>query len=89
MVSVKIKIRIEQGLHMRPAQIFVQAMSQYPCDVTLIARNQTINGKSILSVMAAGLVCGSPVEVRCSGEREQEALERAVALLEAGPGRLD
>ena len=45
-----------------------------------------INGKSIMNLMAACIKQGSEIEIRCSGDREEECLKAAVALVEAGLG---
>ena len=60
---------------MRPAQILVNAMGKYPCEVTILTEGRQINGKSILSVLSACIRQGSEIEIRCSGEEEQVALE--------------
>ena len=36
MVSKKITLTNEQGLHMRPASVFSQAMTPFACDVTIL-----------------------------------------------------
>ena len=66
---------------MRPAQRLVSEMANYPADVTLVANDKLINGKSILSVMAAGIECGTKITVTCSGEKEQEMLAAAMMIL--------
>ena len=86
MVSAKTKIVNPQGMHMRPAQLFVSTMAGYPCDVTILFGGKSINGKSIMNLMAACIKQGSEIEIRCSGDREEECLKAAVALVEAGLG---
>ena len=53
MVSAKTKIVNPQGMHMRPAQLFVSTMAGYPCDVTILFGGKSINAKSIMHLMAA------------------------------------
>ena len=48
MVSRCATVAHPQGLHMRPAQILVNAMGKYPCEVTILTEGRQINGKSIL-----------------------------------------
>lgn len=86
MVSAKVTIRNPQGMHMRPAQLFVAAVSPYSCDVILRGNGRDINGKSIMSLMAACLKPGCEVEVVCSGDGEEAALKAAVELIESGLG---
>ncbi|MBM6926592.1 HPr family phosphocarrier protein [Pseudoflavonifractor phocaeensis] len=86
MVSAITKVINPQGIHMRPAQLFVDTMAQYPCDVTILCNDAVINGKSIMHLMAAPIRQGSELEIRCSGPRETEALKAAVELIESGLG---
>lgn len=86
MVSAKVKVTNEQGLHMRPAQLFVNTMTPFKCDVTIIFGDKTINAKSIMFLMAACIKKDSEIEIQCSGEQEEEALKAAVELVESGFG---
>lgn len=43
MVSQKIIVKNEQGLHMRPAGAFVKLASKYKCNITIAA-----NGKKLM-----------------------------------------
>lgn len=88
MVSAKTKVINPQGLHMRPAQLFVTTMTPFKCNVTIIFGEKTINAKSIMNLMAACIKQGSEIEIRCEGEQEAEALKAAVELVETGLGDL-
>ena len=86
MVSAKTKIVNPMGMHMRPAQLFVKAVTPFPCHVTLVCNGKEINGKSIMNLMAACIKQGSEIEIQCCGEQEDEALKAAVELVESGLG---
>ena len=86
MVSAKTKIVNPMGMHMRPAQLFVKAVTPFPCHVTLVFNGKEINGKSIMNLMAACIKQGSEIEIQCCGEQEAEALKAAVELVESGLG---
>lgn len=86
MVSAKTTIVNPQGMHMRPAQLFVSTMAGFPCDVTILFGGKSINAKSIMHLMAACIKQGSEIEIRCSGDKEAEALKAAVELVESGLG---
>lgn len=81
MVCARTTILQECGLHMRPAQEFVSAVASYPCKVILKVGENRVNGKSILSVMAAGIKQGTPIEICCDGPEEQQALVAALEVL--------
>lgn len=86
MVSKTVKITNEMGFHMRPANVFVTAMTKYKSDVEIIAGEKKINGKSIMNIMAACIKCGSEITVECNGPDEAEMLNEAVAMIESGFG---
>ena len=75
-----------QGLHMRPAHVFVGGVKNFSSDVTIIFKGTSVNAKSIMQVMLAGITQGSEIEVCCEGADEQEALDEAVRLIESGLG---
>lgn len=86
MVSKTVKITNEMGFHMRPANVFVTAMTKYASDVEIIAGEKKINGKSIMNIMAACIKCGSEITVECNGPDENEMLQEAVTMIESGFG---
>lgn len=86
MVSQKIVIKNEQGLHMRPAGVFAKAMTKFQSDVNIIYNGNKTNGKSLLNIIGACIKCGSEVEIECDGPDEAEALKTAIELIESGLG---
>lgn len=86
MVSEKITIKNEQGLHMRPAGVFAKAMTKYNCDVNIVHNGSKTNGKSLLNIIGACIKCGAEIEIECDGADENEALKEAIELIEAGLG---
>ena len=88
MVSKTVKVINPQGLHMRPAQLFVAEMGKYDSTVTIIFGEKTINAKSIMNLMASCIKMDSEIEIQCEGTQEAEARDAAVKLVESGLGDL-
>lgn len=88
MVSQKVKVINPQGMHMRPAQLFVAEMGRFDSTVTIIFGEKTINGKSIMNLMASCIRMDSEIEIRCEGPQEEQALMAAVRLVQSGLGDL-
>lgn len=88
MVTAKTKVINPQGMHMRPAQVFVNEMGKFESDVNILFNGKAINAKSIMNLMAACIKQGCEIEIQCSGEQEAEALARAVELVDSGLGDL-
>ena len=86
MVSKLTKVTNEMGFHMRPANVFVTAMTKYASNINIIVGAKKINGKSIMNIMAACIKCGTDITVECDGADEQAMLDEAIALIESGFG---
>lgn len=86
MVSETTKIVNQMGFHMRPASNFSTAMARYSSDISLAVNGKKIDGKSVMSIMAAGIRCGSIITVECNGDDENEMLKEAVAMIDDGFG---
>lgn len=84
MLSKTFIISNSQGLHMRPAGIFAGEMGKFSCNVTIRFKNNEINAKSLMNIIAACIKCGSQIEVICDGSDEQEAMNKAVELIASG-----
>ncbi len=86
MVSKNFTIKNKMGFHMRPANVFVTAMSKYSSDINIVTDGKKINGKSIMNIMAACIKCGNDITVECSGADEEEMIKEAQELIESGFG---
>lgn len=86
MVSKLTKVTNEMGFHMRPANVFVTAMTKYASNININVGDKKINGKSIMNIMAACIKCGTDITVECDGADEQAMLDEAIALIESGFG---
>lgn len=86
MVSKKVTVVNSQGFHMRPASNFVNAMSAFNSDIFINFGSSKINAKSIMNLIAACIKAGSEIEIECEGADEQEALDKAVQMVESGFG---
>ena len=86
MVSKTITVTNGQGLHMRPASVFSQAMTPFACDVTILFNGNKYNAKSVMMLMSACIKCGAEIEVQCDGADEADALKKAIELIESGLG---
>ena len=81
MVEKTIHIQNSMGLHARPAARFVKIASKYPCHIEITKDDLTVDGKSILGVMSLAAEKGSVVTIRANGDKEQEAVESLIILL--------
>ena len=86
MVSEKVTIINKQGLHARPAGMFVKEMATFKSDITIINGEKKVNAKRVMQLMTACIKCGAEIEIQCNGPDEAEMLQKAVELVKSGLG---
>lgn len=79
----------KQGLHARPAAVFVQTANQFRCEVEVLKDDLTVNGKSIMGIMMLAAEAGSRVKVRVRGSDGALALEAIQKLFETNFGEAE
>ncbi|MBI3253034.1 MAG: HPr family phosphocarrier protein [Candidatus Omnitrophica bacterium] len=67
MLKKKIKITNPQGLHARPASLFVKIANQFESDITVRRGGEAVDGKSIMGLMTLAAHEGSVIEIQISG----------------------
>ncbi|MGB9801198.1 MAG: HPr family phosphocarrier protein [Thermanaerothrix sp.] len=86
MPSLIITITNPEGLHARPAALFVKVANKFPCMIELrhLSKNKPpVNAKSILGVLTLGVNQGDIIEIITNGEKAQEALNVLKELIES------
>ena len=85
MVTKKVTVVNEQGVHMRPAGIIAKVVKEHPeCEVTLIVNGKEVKAKAPMQIMAACMKMGCEVEIVCNGADEQAVVDEIAALFENG-----
>ncbi len=69
------------GLHARASAKLTQLASQFPCEVWISRNGRRINAKSIMGVMMLAAAKGATITIETSGDREQEAMNGILALI--------
>lgn len=80
-VERSITIKNKQGLHARPAALFVQIANKFGSDITIQKGRQKVNGKSIMGIMMLEAGAGSKITITAVGEDAEEAMNELEALL--------
>ena len=81
MANQVVILKTKDGFHARPASMFVKMANGFKSDIELSYGENTVNGKSIMSILTLGASCGSEVTLNVVGEDETEAFEALVAFL--------
>lgn len=82
MITEKIIIKNEVGLHARPAAQFVKVAEKFASKVRLCKDGIWVNGKSVLGILTLAAEKGSQVILEVDGNDEQEALVELKKVLE-------
>ena len=71
----------EQGIHARPAGMFVKEAAACNCNVTISKDGKEADAKRILAVMSLGVKKVDEIVLKTDGEDEESALEKLSAFL--------
>ena len=88
MISKTLTVVNPYGLHLRPAGVLSQTAMKFKCDVIIECGEKRIIDKSVLNVMAAGIKCGTEINLICDGEDEEEAIKTLTQAIESGLGEM-
>ncbi len=71
-----------QGLHARPADLFVKLASQYQATIEVIKDGERVDGKSILAILTLAAVQGTQLRIEANGPDAGAALEAIADLFQ-------
>jgi len=74
MKEITYTITDPQGMHARPAGLFVKEAAAFPCNVTIAKDGKEVDAKRILGVMSLGVKQGQEIVLKCDGDQEDEAI---------------
>ena len=82
-------VRNEHGLHARPSAVLVNEVKKYNASVAvqnLDRDSQLVSAKSLMKIVALGVVKGHRLRFVASGEEAQQAIDGIGAVIESGLG---
>ena len=80
-VERTITIKNKQGLHARPAALFVQVANKFNAEITISKGRNKVNGKSIMGIMMLEVGCGAKVTIVATGSDAEQAVVELENLL--------
>lgn len=82
MVSKKVVVTNEAGLHVRPASTLVKKAETCSSEIEIVYKERNfINAKSLLNILSASIGKGEEIELRCSGPQEESDLDTMVTAI--------
>jgi len=80
-IEKKIKVKNRQGLHARPAALFVQIANKYDSSIKVLKDDQVVNGKSIMGILMLAAEKDSEVVLIAEGTDSEEAVRELELIL--------
>ena len=82
MIKKNTTISNKLGLHARASAKLTKLAGSYPCEVWISRGDRRVNGKSIMGVMMLAAGLGSEVTIETIGDKEDEAMQAILALIQ-------
>ncbi|MFO0790635.1 MAG: HPr family phosphocarrier protein [Pirellulales bacterium] len=81
-VSRAVVIKNKQGLHARPAEMFVRLANQYESRIQLLRDDRRVEATSIIDLLTLGATQGTTLVLEAVGPDAQEAVDALAKLVE-------
>jgi phosphoenolpyruvate-protein phosphotransferase len=80
--SIQLTVRLKHGIHARPAARIARASKRFEARITVSVHGRDADARSATALMALGVRCGDPVELRSHGAGASEAIRAVAAEIE-------
>jgi phosphocarrier protein HPr len=80
-VEKTVVIKNKQGLHARPAALFVQIANKFDSDISVSKGKTKVNGKSIMGIMMLEAGKGAKIVITAVGDDAEQAITDLEKLL--------
>ena len=74
LIKKELIVKNKQGLHARPAALFVQIANKFDAQITVRHEEEEVNGKSIMGILMLGAEKDSLIVVEADGTDAEAAL---------------
>ena len=81
MLSKEVVVKNMEGLHARPATLFIQKANTFKSSVWIENGDRRANAKSLLGVLSLGITKGTTIKLIADGTDEEEAVVTLVNLI--------
>lgn len=80
--EIQVEIKNKDGLHMRPAMLFVDIANNFDCSVTVSCGEKQVDGKSIMQMCELFATVGAKLDIKAEGEDAPQLIEALRELVE-------
>jgi phosphocarrier protein HPr len=83
-VSRVVTIQNKQGLHARPAEMFVRTANQFESKIQLIRDDRRVEARNMIDLLTLGATQGTRLTIEAEGSDAQAAIDALAELVEVG-----
>ena len=83
-IKREVVIPNKQGMHARPAEMFVRRAQQFESKIQIVREGERIEAKSIMNLLTLGAVQGTQLTLEAEGSDAQEAVDALAEIVEKG-----
>ncbi len=84
MTTKEVIVKNMEGLHARPATLFIQKANTFKSSVWIENGDRRANAKSLLGVLSLGITMDMKILITADGSDEQDAVDSLAALIATG-----
>ncbi len=77
-IVTKVKVKNQMGIHTRPATTIVKLLQNCKSNVLFTYKRETVNAKSILSILMLAAKKNSSITISCEGVDADETMKKLV-----------
>ncbi|MEM7175407.1 MAG: HPr family phosphocarrier protein [Chlamydiota bacterium] len=81
-IEVDVKVKNKCGLHVRPASCIAKILQGYLSKVTLIYKGESVNARSIMSLMILTIPKNAKIRLVIEGIDARSVMEKLIAAFE-------
>ena len=81
MVSEKVKVTNEYGIHARTAAVLAAECKKYISEIRVLVDDRSVNPKNVMELMNGKITFGKEITVVCDGVDEKDALKQIIDLI--------
>jgi phosphocarrier protein HPr len=80
-IEKQLTVMSRQGLHARPAALFVQIAARYQSAITVSKDGESVNGKSIMGILMLGARKDARLTIMVDGDDAESAIKELEGFL--------
>lgn len=81
MISEKVRIANEYGIHARIAAVLAAECKKYISEIEILVDDKSVNPKNVMELMNGRITFGKEIIVVCDGDDEENALESILKVI--------